>query len=96
MIQFGQNAGPRHLRVFGYVRNLKDANITANEQVCKDARLLGVFGLVWNLIRTVSPKPVILACETAMDAAGMPRMGTKQDEKGNSTINLHIYFDKYF
>jgi hypothetical protein len=82
MVQFGQNAGPRHLRIFGYVNNLKSKQITQDETRLKDTRLLGVFGLVWNLLYTITPEPVIVACEKAMDAAELPRMATAYDTAG--------------
>jgi hypothetical protein len=48
----------------------------------KDCRLLGAFGITWNLFLAISPASVIKACNTAMDAAGMPRMETESDQKG--------------
>ena len=72
MIQFGQNAGPCHLRVFGHVCNLKDTDITVSERMQKNCRLLGAFGIAWNLLLAVSPALVIETCNKAMDQAGIP------------------------
>ena len=84
MVQYGQNAGPRHLRFFGYVRNIKARRMQETDRIRKDRNLLGVFGLVWNLLRANLPEPTITACEDAMDRAGLPRMGTMHDQSGKS------------
>jgi hypothetical protein len=86
MIQFGQNAGPRHLSIFGHVRNLKDAHISAADREKKDQRLLGIFGLVWNLFVAISPAPTIDACNRAMDDSGIPRMETADDNRRMSNF----------
>jgi hypothetical protein len=96
MSQFGQNAGPCHLSVFGYVCNIKDKKMTETDHTRKDHELLGAFGLVWNMLSVSVPAPVMEACETAMDLAGLPRMGTKEDSAGKFFIymllwNLTIY-----
>jgi hypothetical protein len=81
MVQFGQNAGPRHLRVFGLVRNLKDKNLPIDSLLEKDHRLLGAFGMVWNLFLSITPAPVIEVCNAAMDDVGIPRMQAEGDDR---------------
>ena len=88
MVQYGLNAGPRHLRVFGHVRNLKNAKISKTEQAEKDCRLLGIFGIVWNLFLAIAPAPVIDACNQAMDKADIPRMEAIYDENGMSILYI--------
>jgi hypothetical protein len=83
MVQFGQNSGPRHLSIFGYVRNIKSQKMTETERTEKDRALLGIFAIVWNLLRVHLPAPTIEACEAAMDDADIPRMGTNHDPSGN-------------
>jgi hypothetical protein len=79
MIQFGQNAGPRHLRVFGHVRNLKDSSMPSSERIAKDHRLLGVFAFTWNLFLAISPVSTINACNSAMEKADVPQRETGHD-----------------
>lgn len=88
MVQYGQNAGPRHLRVFGHVRNLKNTNISKSDQTEKDHRLLGIFGIVWNLFLAIAPAPVIEACNKAMDEVGIPRMESVYDEQSKSMRHI--------
>ena len=80
MIQFGQNAGPRHLSVFGHVKNLKSTKITSSEKVQKDCQLLGIFGLSWNTMKGIVPASVIDVCEDAMQREDLPRMETAEDQ----------------
>ena len=82
MVQFGQNAGPRHLSVFGYVRNIKSKKMVESDITRKDRDLLGVFAIVWNVLRANLPASVVEACEDAMDEAGLPKMGTEKDPSG--------------
>ena len=43
MIQFGQNAGPWHLRFYGLVNNIIHKSMTHTEREAKDKAILGVF-----------------------------------------------------
>jgi hypothetical protein len=83
MVQFGQNSGPCHLSVFGYVHNIKNASMADSERTRKDRELLGIFAIVWNLLRAHLPAPTIEACENAMDEAHIQRMGTENDPQSN-------------
>ena len=88
MVQYGQNAGSHHLHVFGHVHNLKNAKISKIEHAQKDCRLLGVFGIVWNIFLAIAPAPVIDACNQAMDKADIPRMQSIHDENGMFTLYI--------
>jgi hypothetical protein len=81
MIQFGSNAGPRHLRIFGHVRNIKK-QMSDSDKFVKDRRILGVFGLVWNILKATLPQEVMGHCEAKMKVEGMPQMGTAEDRDG--------------
>jgi hypothetical protein len=91
MVQFGQNAGPRHLSIFGFVNNIRNKKLTQTDRTHKDRKLLGLFGLVWNLLRSKLPDSTINACETAMDAAGIPHMGTVEDSSGITSLTIVIH-----
>jgi hypothetical protein len=79
MVQFGENAGARHVRVFSVVNNLLRKNIDPSERQRKDRQILGVFGLSWALFQSAMPKQVTDTCEVALEASGMPRMTYSND-----------------
>jgi hypothetical protein len=81
MVQFGLNAGPCHLCVFGHVHNIKKI-MPDNERLAQDQRILGAFGLVWNILHANLPREVIGHCDQAMDVQGMPSMSTVEDTSG--------------
>ena len=82
MIQFGQNAGPWHLRFYGLVNNIIRKSMTHTEREAKDKAILGVFGLSWALFQSVMPQQVTDACDRALDDSGMPTMTYEGDMKG--------------
>jgi hypothetical protein len=82
MIQYGQNAGPWHLRFYGLVNNLLRKKITASERDQKDRQILGVFGLSWAIFQSVLPKAVTDACEEATEKSGMSSMTYRGDNDG--------------
>jgi len=88
MIQFGQNAGQRNRRIFGLVRNLLQKNITPDERLAKDRRILGVFGLSWAMFQSALPKAVTDACETALEESGIPTMTYQDNKEGRQMFYL--------
>jgi hypothetical protein len=74
------------LRIYGLVRNIISKKITPYEQLEKDKRILGVFGLSWAVFRSVLPKEITDACDKAIDMSGMPTMTYDQDDAGRYTI----------
>lgn len=82
MIQFGQNAGPWHMHLYGIVNNIKQKNMARTVQEDKDRRILGVFGLTWAIFQSAMPKDVTDACEQAIQTSEMPSMTYKGSTKG--------------
>jgi hypothetical protein len=82
MLQFGENAGARHVRVYSVVNNLLRKNIDPSERERKDRQILGVFGLSWALFQSVMPKEVTDVCEGTLEASGMPHMTYSDDPSG--------------
>jgi hypothetical protein len=85
MIQFGQNAGPWHMRFYGLVNNIKQKTMSTTIQEDKDRRILGVFGLSWAVFQSSMPKDVTDACEQAIETSLMPRMSYKNDTEGEES-----------
>jgi hypothetical protein len=84
MVQYGQNAGPRHLCVFGHVRNLINSQINKSECTEKDHHLLGIFDIIWNIFLSHAPASVIDTCNKVMDDAGVPHMESVGDIRSTS------------
>jgi hypothetical protein len=82
MLQFGQNAGARHVRIYSIVNNILRQNINPTERQHKDKQILGVFGLTWAMFQSVMPKEVTDACELTLESSGMPRMTYLNDPSG--------------
>ncbi|KAF9230172.1 hypothetical protein BU15DRAFT_41788, partial [Melanogaster broomeanus] len=78
LIQYGWNAGARHRRIFGLVKNLARKTSPA-EQSEKDRAILGILALTWNLLSTSLPKEVIDATKDAIAASGLPPMASQDD-----------------
>ena len=94
MIQFGQNAGQRHRRFYGLVRNIVRKQLPQSDRERKDRQILGVFGLSRAVFQSVLPKQVTDACENATDKSGMSKMTYEGDNEGkHSTLNLVDMFD---
>jgi hypothetical protein len=91
MIQFGQNAGQRHRRFYGLVRNILQKTLPQSDRERKDRQILGVFGLSWAIFQSVLPKQITDACENATEKSGMPHMTHQGDSEGEHlTHNLVI------
>ena len=96
MIQFGQNAGQRHRRFYGLVKNIVRSRVSQSERERKDRQILGVFGLCWAVFQSVLPKQVTDACEEATDKSGMSSMTYESDSDGkHSTIISVDIIDLY-
>jgi len=80
-VQYGWNAGPRHARVFGLVRNIKKTLTGEDREEC-DRKILGVFALSWNLLTAALPKEVIEPTYAAIAAVKLPVMASQGDVKG--------------
>ncbi|KAH7903594.1 hypothetical protein BJ138DRAFT_1107542 [Hygrophoropsis aurantiaca] len=74
LVQYGWNAGARHLRVFGLVNNITNRNISSNAHKEKDQSLLGIFALSWNLLVASLPREVVNLTKGAIADAGLPFM----------------------
>ena len=75
MIQYGNNAGPWHLRIYGLVNNLlPKQKLSVSEQHMKDERILGAFGITWAILQNAMPREVTDACDQTITASGMPSM----------------------
>ncbi|KAI6149155.1 hypothetical protein BKA82DRAFT_1001376 [Pisolithus tinctorius] len=86
LIQYGWNAGARHVQVFGLVRNLTKKNLTNDERQQKDGAILGILALTWNLLTTTLPEEVVAPTKAAIADAGLPSMASKDD------VNEHGYY----
>ena len=82
MIQFGQNAGARHLRVYGLVNNLRRKSLTNEEREVKNCRILGVFALSWAIFQSSMPKEITDACDEAIQHSEMDSMTHIADTDG--------------
>jgi len=80
-VQYGWNAGPRHARVFGLVKNIKK-KISGEEREEHDRKILGIFALSWNLLTTALPKEVIIPTQNAIAEANLPVMASQGDVQG--------------
>ena len=88
MIQFGQNAGQRHRRFYGIVRNIVRKGLPQSERDRKDRQILGVFGLSWAVFQSVLPTQITDACDQATEMSGMSQMTYENDNEGkHSTLN---------
>jgi len=90
MIQFGQNAGPRHMRFYGIVNNIKQKNMPTTIQEDKDRRILGVFSLTWAIFQNCMPKDVTDACEQAIEASEMPNMTYRGNDTEGKKYHYYI------
>ncbi|KAI6046200.1 hypothetical protein EDC04DRAFT_2888345 [Pisolithus marmoratus] len=89
LIQYGWNAGARHLRVFGLVNNLTQKtrkNLTDDEHQQKDGAILGILALTWKLLTKTLPEEVVAPTRAAIADAGLPPMASKED------ISEHGYY----
>jgi len=82
MLQFGQNAGARNIRVYGIVNNLLRKNLSSSEREAKDRRILGAFGIAWAILQSNMPKEVTDACDQAIASSGMDTMTYMSDSEG--------------
>ncbi|KIJ48134.1 hypothetical protein M422DRAFT_248313 [Sphaerobolus stellatus SS14] len=78
MIQAGWNAGPRHARVWGLVRNLRK-KFSQEGKLAKDRKMLGALCAVWNMIQAKAPREPIDDLLEVIDEAGMPNMAVEGD-----------------
>ncbi|KAG9310474.1 hypothetical protein JVU11DRAFT_9618 [Chiua virens] len=78
LIQCGWNAGPRHARVFGLVRNIKHT-ISGEERAQHDQKILGICSLSWNLLTAHLPKEVVDGVSKAIAEADLPNMSMLDD-----------------
>ncbi|KAG2031094.1 hypothetical protein BDR03DRAFT_986629 [Suillus americanus] len=82
LIQFGQNAGPCHARVFGLVNNLTSKKLSMTARQKKDTHALGILALSWNLLVASLPAE-------AIHDAGLPSMTIKGDNSDSGyTLDL--------
>ena len=91
LIQYGWNAGPRHARVFGLVKNMTHKKLTADEQHKKDGDILGILALTWNLLTSTLPEEVIVPIKAAIKAAGLPPMAYKDDAIKGMQHSPHLF-----
>ena len=90
MIQFGQNAGQRHRRFYGFVKNIVRKGLSQSERERKDRQILGVFGLSWAVFQSVLPKQVTDACDEATDKSGMSSMTYESDSGGKHSTRISV------
>ena len=86
-MQYGWNAGPRHARIFGLIKNIKK-KLSGEERDKHDQNVLGTFALTWNLLTVALPKEVILPTQIAISEANLPVMASQGDIQSQSPF-LH-------
>ncbi|KZV84444.1 hypothetical protein EXIGLDRAFT_700427 [Exidia glandulosa HHB12029] len=98
MIQFGQNTGQRNVwvdgcRVFGDVRNISQSKRAAFGEdlvAAKNRRLLGIIGIMWNMVCAAVPDDVMDQLHAVIADAGIPPMhaaGDRGDTGYTVTVN---------
>ncbi|KAI6125327.1 hypothetical protein EDD17DRAFT_1771376 [Pisolithus thermaeus] len=81
LIQYGWNAGPRHARVFGLVRNVANKKLNGEELAAQDKSILGIMSLTWNLLIAALPKEVIDPVKEKLAEASLPPMASPGNVK---------------
>ena len=76
LAKVGVTDGPRNARVFGWSRSLKKKfrRERQNDHDEHERNISALFGLFYSLLRAQAPSEIIRDLETAMTAAGLPRL----------------------
>ncbi|KAJ7065950.1 hypothetical protein B0H15DRAFT_794486, partial [Mycena belliarum] len=90
IVQLGWNAGPHHARVFGLAKSYtKKLDKTAAAMHDEDA--IAAIALTWGFCKALLPTDVMDEIEGCLDAAGLPRMATRQVEEGPQIFHRQGY-----
>ncbi|KIJ27267.1 hypothetical protein M422DRAFT_191226, partial [Sphaerobolus stellatus SS14] len=87
---FGYNAGQRHIRVFGHVRNLKNKKLSRQARIQKDQQVLGALTLAWNIIATRAPKEAVDILMRELEEVHIPLMSTDEEEDAGVGYTFEI------
>ena len=86
LVRFGVSDGPRHKRIFGWVRNLKQKYQRGNDRKEHDTALSSLFGFFYSLFRAQMPEEIVMAFENAIAKSNLPRL----DFEGSGSFTLPL------
>lgn len=93
-MQFGWNAGPHHVTIFGLAKSYVK-EIGKNAMIVHDKDLVAVFSIMWGLVESLIPEEVVSEVNMQLDMEGMPRMATCNVKPGKYCSLLTSNSDGY-